>query len=275
MISFPNAKINLGLYITGKRKDGFHNIETVFYPIGLSDILEIIKAEDDKFQFQNSGLIIPGDPDKNLCIEAYNLLASDFNISAVKVYLHKKIPPGAGLGGGSSDGSHTLILLNQIFKLGLSNEELKDYARKLGSDCAFFIDNNVCYAYEKGDQFEPIGLSLKGYYLAVIKPHFTISTKDAYSNIKISQTNSTIKVAVQQKINSWKNNLQNEFEPSLFIKHPELSDIKKKLYEHGALYASMSGSGSAVYGIFKDKPNTMALSPSYFYWEGVLNTVSG
>ncbi|MCD4679989.1 MAG: 4-(cytidine 5'-diphospho)-2-C-methyl-D-erythritol kinase [Bacteroidales bacterium] len=269
MISFPNAKINLGLQITGKRDDGFHNIETVFYPIKLSDALEIIIATDKSFQFQNSGLIIPGDPDKNLCVDAYNLLAADFKIPAVKISLHKKIPTGAGLGGGSSDAAHTLILLDKIFSLGLGQEELKNYARKLGSDCAFFIENSPCYAYGRGDQFEPLEINTRGYYIAIVKPDFSIGTQEAYSEIKVSRANSTIKSIVTQSINTWRTNLCNEFESSIFNKYPELDKIKKKLYEHGAVYASMSGSGSAVYGIFKGKPSTMEFSPSYFYWDEV------
>ena len=268
MISFPNAKINLGLYITGKRDDGFHNIETVFFPVGLCDVLEIIEAKEDKFQFQSRGLVIPGDPDKNICIKAYNLLASDFKISAVKIHLHKKIPAGAGLGGGSSDASHTLILLNQVFRLGLKNKELKDYAGKLGSDCPFFIENNPCYAYGKGDQFEPIEVNLKGYYIAIVKPAFSIETKEAYSGIELSRDDPDLKSVVQNNIDNWKTKLHNKFEPSIFKNYPEISDVKKKLYEYGAVYASMSGSGSAVYGIFKEKIDTMRFPSSWFVWTG-------
>jgi len=271
MISFPNAKINLGLQITGKRDDGFHNIETVFYPIELSDALEIIIATNKNFQFQNSGLIIPGDPDKNLCVDAYNLLAADFKIPAVKIFLHKNIPTGAGLGGGSSDAAHTLILLDKIFSLGLGQEGLKNYARQLGSDCAFFIENKVTYAHERGDNFEPLEINLKGFHIIIIKPSFNISTKEAYSKVEVSTHKANLKHIIQQSVSSWKSNLHNDFELSIFEKHPDTSKIKEKLYDLGALYASMSGSGSAVYGIFKGKTNLRNFSPSYFCWEGVMN----
>ena len=270
MICFPNAKINLGLKITGKRDDGFHNIETILYPFGLCDALEIIVAPDKKFQFQSSGLNIPGDPVKNLCVKAYKILALQFNLAAIKIYLHKKIPIGAGLGGGSSDAAHTIILLNKLFKLGLNPDEMKDHARQLGSDCAFFIENKPSYAYNKGDHFTPLELNLKGLHIAIIKPSFNISTKEAYSGIRLLSDDTDIKQTMRQPLSAWKTDLQNDFELSVFEKYPEIVIIKDKLYDHGAVYASMSGSGSAVFGIFRNKPVFENLSPEYFYWEGIL-----
>jgi 4-diphosphocytidyl-2-C-methyl-D-erythritol kinase len=270
MISFPNAKINLGLNIVNKRSDGFHDIETVFYPVKLCDILEIIISPNNKFFFQNSGIRIPGDPANNLCNKAFNLLAKDFRLQAVKIHVHKKIPIGAGLGGGSSDAAHTLLLLNKLFKLGLSIEELENYASRLGSDCAFFVDNKPKLGKGKGDKFSPVDLNLNGYYIVIIKPDFSINTAEAYSLVQPKLPDNHLSEIIMQKPETWKKLLFNDFEAPLSNENPEIATIKNNLYNLGALYTSMSGSGSVVYGIFKDKPNKHDFPDTYFIWEGYL-----
>lgn len=270
MICFPNAKINLGLNIKSKREDGFHNIETVFYPVGLTDILEIIISHDGKKHFKSSGLQIPGSPEKNLCLDAYNLMTERYALPPVSIYLHKVIPPGSGLGGGSSDAAHMIYLLNKTFLLNLSEEKMKDHAREIGSDCAFFIDNKAKFAYNKGDQFENIGISLKDYYIVIIKPPVDINTKSAYSEAIISDEKGDIRKILEQPIEFWRRDLKNDFELSVFKMHPEIKSIKNKLYEQGAIYVSLSGSGSAVYGIFQEKPFIQEYWTDHFYWEGIL-----
>ena len=276
MILFPNAKINLGLFVTEKRSDGFHNIETIFYPIPLCDALEItvgarhISTEfilseveglnDHASPLQVHGIQIDGNPTDNLVYKAYNLLKSDFDLPDVRIDLLKKIPFGAGLGGGSSDAAFMLKLLNQKFSLNLSDENLEDYARRIGSDCAFFVKNKPVFAYEKGDKFEPIELDLSGYQLVLVCPPIHVCTKTAYQNIvprqPLARTCSpcqpyfNLRNLPELLINEWKNVLQNDFEPYVFATHPILSDIKQKLYDAGAVYASMSGSGSAMFGLF-------------------------
>ncbi|MFN8416027.1 MAG: 4-(cytidine 5'-diphospho)-2-C-methyl-D-erythritol kinase [Cytophagaceae bacterium] len=254
MIAFPNAKINLGLYITEKRQDGYHNIETIFYPIPWSDILEIIPSENTTFN--SSGINIPGDTSSNLCIKAYQLLKDKYKLPPVHIYLHKIVPIGAGLGGGSSDASFTLSSLNKLFDLNLNNSELEEYASKLGSDCAFFIENKATYAYGKGDQFKALtNFSLKGYYILLIYPPIAISTQEAYNGITPKKSDSNIIDVLNSPIQSWKENLNNDFEVSLFPKYPVLKKIKEDLYQSGAIYASMSGSGSTMFGIYNYDPD--------------------
>jgi len=253
MILFPNAKINIGLYITEKRPDGFHNLESCFFPIDWQDILEIIPSKT-KSTFSSSGIEIPGNPDSNICLKAYELLKYKYEIPEVKIHLHKQIPIGAGLGGGSSDGAYTLKGLNELFNLNLSNEELKNFARQLGSDCAFFIDNKPVFANKKGDEFEDIEYSLKGYYLYLIYPDIHVSTGEAYSNIKLNPSPIDLKKAIAQNPENWKDRINNDFEKSIFPNHPKLEILKDNFYKMGAIYASMSGSGSTIYGIFKEEP---------------------
>jgi len=272
VIVFPNAKINLGLAITAKRSDGFHNLETVFYPIGLCDTLEILAAPNSEkaITFSASGIPIPGDTSSNLCIAAYNLVAKDYRLPAVKIHLHKKIPIGAGLGGGSSDAAFFLKALNSLFELNLSFGELHHYARMLGSDCSFFINNQPVFATGKGDEMEAIPLSLSGKYLVLIKPDIPISTKEAYSNVIPKNPINSIENSCLQSISSWRNSLHNQFEDTIFKGFPEISKIKEQLYAHGAIYASMSGSGSSVYGIFDAE---IDLSPTFkgnFIWQETL-----
>ena len=254
MIVFPNAKINLGLQILEKRDDGFHNIETVFYPIGLSDILEIILAKDNIFSFTSTGLSIPGDIQNNLCLKAFHLLSSVFHLPPVSIHLHKVIPMGAGLGGGSSDGAFAIKLLNDLFYLGLSDNQMLDYARNLGSDCAFFILNKPVFAFEKGDQFESLDLDLTGYSIEVVTPDFHVRTAEAYSLIDLQaeslRHDSTLKEMIRKPIIEWNKILINDFEKPVFKKHPELERIKQDLFNRGATYVSMTGSGSSIFGIF-------------------------
>ncbi|MBU0765089.1 MAG: 4-(cytidine 5'-diphospho)-2-C-methyl-D-erythritol kinase [Bacteroidetes bacterium] len=256
MIAFPNAKINLGLNIIEKRPDCFHNIESVFVPVDLCDVLEIVgSAGRHKVNFSRSGLEIPADGNENLCIRAFRLLDEDYKLSSVSIHLHKLIPVGAGLGGGSSDGAAAIRLLNDLFSLGISEDRQLEYARKLGSDCAFFILNRPVFAIEKGDRFEDIKLNLSKYHIAIVFPGLHISTTDAYSGIIPVKPHRSVKQLIRQPAETWKDCLQNDFERIIFNKYPEIRETKEKLYAKGAVYASMSGSGSAVYGIFAEKPD--------------------
>lgn len=251
MVNFPNAKINIGLNIIEKRSDGFHNIESIFYPIQCCDVLEILPSKTTNFK--SSGIEIPGSTDGNLCLKAYNLLKVDFDILPVDIHLLKAIPIGAGLGGGSADGAFTLKLLNEINKLNLSTFQLENYAKKLGSDCAFFIENIPKYCFGKGDEFEEIELDLSGKYLVLINPNIHISTAEAYAGIIPKKPEKSIRELVKKPITDWKDSIENDFEKSLFPKYPILEEIKQKLYRLGAEYASMTGSGSTLYGIFESE----------------------
>ncbi|MCP4522492.1 MAG: 4-(cytidine 5'-diphospho)-2-C-methyl-D-erythritol kinase [Cytophagales bacterium] len=250
MISFPNAKINIGLFITEKRADGFHNLESCFFPVPWKDILEIIP--NDTLKFTSSGIDIPGNSDNNLCLKAFHLLAKDFKIENVHIHLHKNIPIGAGLGGGSADASFTLKMLNELFALNLSNEQLENYAKQLGSDCAFFIKNEATFAYEKGDVFKPLNLSLEGKYIVLVNPNIHISTQEAYSGVKPNSASiDLLSYLGKNDISTWKDTVHNNFEDSIFPNHSIIKNIKEELYKQGALYASMSGSGSTLFGIFE------------------------
>jgi 4-diphosphocytidyl-2-C-methyl-D-erythritol kinase len=261
MVVFPNAKINLGLYITEKRKDGFHNLESCFYPIPWIDALEILPS--DNFKFTSSGTDIPGNTEDNLCIKIYQILKKEFNLPEVNIYLHKTIPIGAGLGGGSSDAAFTIKLLNELFELKLNEEQMESYVRPLGSDCAFFIRNKPVFAFGKGDQFENINVNLSGKYGLIIYPEVHISTKEAYSGITPRKPSNSIKNILSGDIYSWKDLLKNDFEESIFKKYQALSSLKQNLYDHGAVYASMSGSGSCMYGIFEKDPQIFSFQTKF------------
>ena len=248
MISFANAKINLGLLITEKRSDGYHNIETVFYPVKLYDVLEMTPSTD--FNFTVQGLDIPSNG-QNLCEKAYHLLAQDYELKPVSVGLLKNIPIGAGLGGGSADAAFVLKMLNDYNNLSLSNAQLEAYAEKLGADCAFFIKNEAVFASGIGTTFEEITLDLSDYYIVLINPGIHISTQEAYESITPQVPKVDLKRALQLPIQEWKYHVVNDFELGIFAKYPAIEQIKNKLYEAGALYASMSGSGSSVFGIFE------------------------
>lgn len=252
MILFPNAKINIGLNIVSKRVDGYHNLESIFYPIEIKDALEVIEA--DKLRFSSSGIPIPGNTEENLCLKAYHLLKNDFkDLPSINIHLHKHIPIGAGLGGGSSDASFFIKLLNQKFSLGLKLFQMENYASKLGSDCAFFIQNKPAYATEKGDQLRPVNLDLNDYFIVLVMPEVQVSTVEAYQGICASTSTVPLTELIKLPIEQWKLCIKNDFEPSVFSKYPSIANIKMQLYEAGALYASMSGSGSSVYGIFQQK----------------------
>ncbi len=265
MILFPNAKINIGLNIIEKRIDGFHNIETLFYPIGLSDILEINKS--NKLEFKNTGLTVENNKlESNLCYKAYQLLNDDYDLGSINIHLHKIIPFGAGIGGGSSDATFTLKLLNSLFDLKLHNTQLQKYAEKIGSDCSFFLLNKPAFAVEKGNILTKSDLNLKGYFLVLIHPGIHVNTAIAYSNVTPKKPEKSLAELINIPIKNWKGKLVNDFEESVFKNYPELRVIKEELYTQGAIYASMSGSGSAVYGIFKDEINLKQIFNKYFVW---------
>jgi len=274
MIQFPNCKINLGLSILEKRTDGFHSLETVFYPVALNDSLEIVlnnHPNNDTVEFTSSGNPIPGDVSGNLCIKAYHLLKNDFpKITAVKIHLHKIIPMGAGLGGGSSDGAFTLIILNDLFELKLAQAELINYAAQLGSDCPFFILNQAAHATGRGEILQPIDIDLSNYTFALIHPGIPISTAWAFQQIKPSQKEKTIAAIIQAPIQTWKDHLINDFEKPVFGAHPHLQTIKNELYQQGAIYASLSGSGSTIFGIF---PKGHSFIPSPAFASSTINLI--
>ena len=268
MIVYPNAKINIGLSVTEKRADGFHNIESIFYPIGIKDILEIIPNTGfGNVIFSSSGIEIPGDASGNLCIKAYNLLFNDFKIPSIQMHLHKQIPIGAGLGGGSSDAAFTLKALDELFNLNIPKERLIEYASVLGSDCAFFIENMPTYNFNKGNDFELFDLDMSKYYLILLFPNIHVSTADAYSGINPIKPIENIRTLVSSSIENWKEKVINDFEKSVFSKYPAIKKYKEELYDAGAIYASMSGSGSSVFGIFSETPK-LKTSKLPVIWEG-------
>jgi len=268
MISFPPCKINVGLNVVLKRSDGYHEIETCFYPVPWTDILEIIPS--NTLEFTQSGISIDGKPEDNLCVKAYQLLRADFDLSPVRIHLHKVIPTGAGLGGGSSDAAYTLRLLNTIFSLEMTTALLKEYASRLGSDCSFFIEDKPVIGTGRGEILEPVKVDLKGRFIVLIKPDVHISTAEAYSSITPAFSQNRINEVVAMDISTWKNLLRNDFENPVFEKYPVISEIKKRFYKAGATYASMSGSGSAVYGIFEKPVDLKNQFPGMSYWSGIL-----
>lgn len=252
MITFPNAKINLGLNITGRRPDGYHNLETVFYPVSWEDALEVTipKAPEKKVSLHQSGLEISGALEDNLVVKAYFLLDNLFNLPPIDIHLYKHIPSGAGLGGGSSDAAFMLKLLNELFTLNLNEKQLEDYAATLGADCAFFIRNAPTYAEGIGNEFSPVTLSLKNYQIMIVKPDIFVSTREAFSQITPHYPEYSLREIITRPICEWKELMTNDFEKSVFPKHPLIGEIKQELYNQGAVYAAMSGSGSSVFGLF-------------------------
>lgn len=260
MIEFPCAKINLGLNITERRPDGYHNLQTVFYPIPLHDVLEV-NVMDKRFpspidcDLKTSGNTICCCETDNLIVKAYNLLAHDYTIPRIHAHLYKLIPSEAGLGGGSSDAAFMLKLLNKEFELGISNDKMEDYASRLGADCAFFIKSAPAYAEGIGEILSPITITnsnLSGYTIVVVKPPVAVSTKEAFSHITPHKPNLCCKDIVVRPVETWRDVLVNDFENSVFLIYPELATIKDKLYSLGASYAQMSGSGSSLFGLFKN-----------------------
>nr|WP_074493129.1 4-(cytidine 5'-diphospho)-2-C-methyl-D-erythritol kinase [Mucilaginibacter polytrichastri] len=265
MIVFPNAKINIGLNITAKRPDGYHNLETVFYPVKINDALEAIIAP--QLSFASSGITIPGDIENNLCIKAYEFVKTDHDLPPLKIHLHKHIPIGAGLGGGSADAAFFIKLLDQQFELNLTVEAMQNYCRQLGADCAFFIENKPVYAFDKGDQFESIELDLSKYVIVLVMPPLHVSSADAFRGIKPELSTVSLKELIKLPLAEWKEHIKNDFEKSVIGKFPLIGEVKQSLYEAGALYASMSGSGASVFGIFETLPSLQHLEAkgSVFY----------
>jgi len=264
MICYPNAKINIGLEVVRKRDDSFHDIETVFYPLSLSDILEMNVSATPCLTL--SGIDIVDDPNNNLVLKAYRLLKNDFPLPPVSFHLHKQIPTGAGLGGGSADGAYTLKGLNALFNLNIDTEKLENYASQLGSDCAFFIQNKPVFAEGRGNIFTTIDLSLKDYWLVLVKPACAVSTAQAYGGVKPEVPGSKLTELVKMPVSEWGGKVVNRFEESVFSIFPEIGKIKQTLLDNGAVYAAMSGSGSTVYGIFEQVPNELKTQfQNYFY----------
>ena len=253
MIQFPHCKINLGLSIIKKRTDGYHELETVFYPVQLQDMVEVCISENtkDAVQFSHSGIPVPGDTKNNLCIKAYQLLKEKFpQIPATQIHLHKHIPMGAGLGGGSSDATAVLKIMNQLFNLQLEQKELISLAAQLGSDCPFFVHETPCLAKGRGEILEPIQCDLSKYTLVLMHPGIHVSTAWAFGQLHPHSKSTSIAAIVQQDIHTWKNELINDFEAPIFEAHPLIASLKEYLYQENAIYASMSGSGSSLFGIF-------------------------
>lgn len=300
MICFPNAKINLGLHVVSRRPDGYHNLETIFYPVGLKDALEIIPTSADasktgpersaeamgfavntgsattgngasptqRYHFFQTGIPIGGAPEDNLVIKALHLIANEKKLPETDIYLLKKIPSGAGLGGGSSDAAFMLRLLNETFDLGYSKEELMLRAARLGADCPFFILNRPAFATGTGDKLEPIEIDLSNYTLLLVKPDIMVPTKEAYAMITPRKPDLPLKEIIQKPPETWRELLKNDFEPPVFKKFPEICRIKQQLYEMGAVYASMSGSGSSVFGLFEQDPDWQGAFNGHFVWSG-------
>ncbi|MDB9708931.1 4-(cytidine 5'-diphospho)-2-C-methyl-D-erythritol kinase [Salibacteraceae bacterium] len=280
---FPNIKINLGLYITGKRPDGYHNIESIFYPVQWKETLEITDRQEGleafpqlqsltevgKVRFMSYGIPIPGNADSNLCIKVYQSLEEWFNLPSIDMHLLKTLPIGAGLGGGSADAAFTLKALKDYFQLRLSDVEAKDLLAKIGSDCPFFWENKPMFVYGRGEKMRPIDLDLSKYFVLIVNPNIHISTKEAYSGVKPSAPAIDLEMMPSIGVEGWKDVLVNDFEASVFPKYPIIKEIKERLYAKGALYASMTGSGSTLYGIFEESPSDLEFS-QYITWNGKL-----
>jgi 4-diphosphocytidyl-2-C-methyl-D-erythritol kinase len=263
MILFPPCKINLGLKVVEKRSDGYHNLETIMFQLPVNDVLELVKS--DVFSFKSSGIPIPGSQENNLCIKAFELLKNRHSIGNVQIHLMKNIPMGGGLGGGSSNGTYTLLALNELFELNLSKDVLRSYAAELGSDCPLFVETFPQFAEGRGELLSPISINLSGYYLRLINIGIHISTKEAFSSCRFpSKEKPLLQDIIQQKIENWKGNLHNDFEDSVFPLYPALANLKEKLYEDGAIYASMTGSGSTLYAIYTQKPELLHLENGVF-----------
>ena len=263
MITFPNAKINLGLNIVERRPDGYHNIETVFYPIPLTDVLEIVPARGAETTLTCYGNAVDCPPEKNLVMRAYRLLKDRCDLPPVDIHLYKHIPDGAGLGGGSSDAAHTLTMLNKMFDLRLPVGELAVMAATLGADCAFFIYNRPMMATGIGDVLTPVDLDLKGKSILLVKPPMGVDTRTAYSRVTPQAPKFDLSRIISQPVTAWDGMLVNDFEPSVFAALPQLWLIKATLLDAGAQYAAMSGSGSTVFGIFDNDKLAVAAADTF------------
>lgn len=266
MIVFPNAKINIGLYITEKRPDGFHEIETVFYPVhGFADCLEFFESKE--LTFENLGIQIDAPVEKNLCIKAWNIFKKYYDIPPIHMVLYKNIPFGGGLGGGSADASFLLSAINEHFNIGAPTEELEKMALEIGSDCPFFINNKPIFAQGRGEIFSPVSMSLANYWIVLVKPDVTVGTAEAYRGVTPYKRQQKLADVIPTNIADWKDIVVNDFEQSIFKSHPEIEAAKNKLYEAGAVYASMSGSGATVYGLFEKETK---ISNMPVVWQGYL-----
>ncbi|MFA0963077.1 4-(cytidine 5'-diphospho)-2-C-methyl-D-erythritol kinase [Roseivirga sp. BDSF3-8] len=272
MIIFPNAKVNLGLNIIKRRKDGFHEIETCFLPVPWREALEIVPAPPGKkTSLTITGLEVPGQEGQNLIMRAFKALHKDFQLPASQIYLHKALPMGAGLGGGSADAAFALSCLNELYDLYLSDDIIELYAQDLGSDCPFFLYNRPMMARGRGEVLSPIDLDLSSWYMVIVHPGIHIGTREAYSGVAPGEPEGDLEAMLQTPVASWKDKVVNQFETSVFPKYPEIEAIRDKMYEHGAVYSSMTGSGSAVYGLFSEQTDIRAqFSDSYTVWQGQL-----
>ena len=267
MLFFPNAKINIGLQILNRRFDGFHNIETFMIPVGLRDSLEFIPSEENLFS--GSGIQLDVSSENNLCIKAYDLLRKKYSTPPISIHLHKAIPTGAGLGGGSADAAFLLSSLNNYFNLNISVSELESFASTLGSDCPFFINNKPNLAFGRGEKLEPFNINLSDYVILIAHPGIHVNTTWAYKNSKPNSNRPSLKsILNSEPITNWKNTLFNDFEDIIFPSHPEIRELKEKIYSLGAIYTSMTGSGSAVYGIFENNNEDYKQHFNCFVWQG-------
>lgn len=282
MLVFPNVKINIGLFVTGKRPDGYHNIESVFYPLPWTESLEVITdtgktadeygalafAEVGKVRFFGYQNPIPGNADSNLCIKVFQLLEEWFNLPKTEIHLQKSLPIGAGMGGGSADAAFTLRALKAFYNLTISDFEAKELLAKVGSDCPFFWDNKPAFVFGRGEKMQPIELDLSAYKFVLVNPNIHVSTKEAYAGISPKNPPIDLKMLEWLDVETWKDSVHNDFEDSLFPSYPEIKAIKDLMYSSGAIYASMTGSGSTVYGIFKEEIDAKRLWPDYQVWVG-------
>ncbi len=265
MISFPGCKINLGLHILDRRPDGYHNIQTCFYPVSWSDVLEFLPAEQPSFEV--SGLYIPGSLQDNLCLKAYQLLRNDYPLAPVQGHLHKSVPAGAGLGGGSADAAHTLRILNRLFDLKLSDQRLSDYAARLGSDCPFFLTGKPALGSGRGDRLETCENLLSGSFLVIVVPPIHVSTAEAYRAVTPRKPVEDLRTSLARPLPEWKEHLVNDFEVPVFARHPELSNVKQQLYAMGATFAGLTGSGAALIGLFNKEVSRDSF-PGWLGWSG-------
>jgi 4-diphosphocytidyl-2-C-methyl-D-erythritol kinase len=271
MIAFANAKINLGLYVTERRSDGYHNLESIFLPVSLSDVVEAIRTEGNDIRFTTQGRTIDGDIESNLCVKAYRLLSRDFELGGVEATMLKNVPIGAGLGGGSSDGAHMLKLLNTLFALNLTSEKLRSYAAQLGSDCPFFIENTPSFVHGRGELIDPIALPSIDAHVVIIHPGIHVGTADAYRGIRPSPATFDLRTLGELPRNEWQAAVTNDFESVVFALHPSIAKLKASLMEQGAWYCSMSGSGSAVFAFFDAPVALVGIEPSYFvHWGRII-----
>lgn len=271
MITFPSCKINLGLQVVSKRDDGYHEIRSLMYPVhGMSDAIEILATGGDGCVFSGSGLIVDCPDSDNLCVKAYNLMQERYGLGGVKIHLHKRVPFGAGLGGGSSDAAAVIKMLNTMFGIGLSVAEMEQLAGELGSDTVFFITEKPAYVSGRGEVLESVNISLSGYYIVIAKPPISVSTREAYAGIVPKSPTRAILDILSQPIGEWRDLLENDFEKSVASKIPEIAQLKDTFYAEGAVYASMSGSGSAVFGMFCEKNNSLFLPHNYSVYQGFI-----